>query len=305
MIHHILVRAGLRSHLGGNIGGSLLTDLNRIHADDWIVLELSSAMLHWLGAGAGCERACGWSPHVAVLTNLTPNHLDWHGSVTHYRQSKLNIFAHQDRGDLRVTAEEIDRHATTVPLMVPGNHNQLNAQMARAAARQAIGMDPDVAAASLGDFPGLPHRLQLIAHVDGMRFYNDSKATTPEATLLAVRSFDDPSSIHLIAGGYDKGSDLKPITELAGRIAGLYTIGKTGHGIADGASEGFAEYCGTLDAAVGRARGRMRPGHVLLLSPGCASWDQFTNYEARGNEFTRLVHANESGSGRHVCAAAV
>jgi UDP-N-acetylmuramoylalanine--D-glutamate ligase len=264
-----------------------------VQRDDWIVLELSSAMLYWLGENIGYDGAAGWSPHVAVLTNITPNHIDWHGSFDHYKQSKLNIFKYQQASDTQVK-DSVHPESRRIPLNVPGTHNQINAQVAIAAAQRAAGIDPLRAASFLEDFPGLPHRLQLVAQRHGFMFYNDSKSTTPEASLLAVAAFDDPSKVHLIAGGYDKGSDLAPIAALASTLAGLYTIGKTGRALAEAATNaGFAEYCQDLDEAVTRAMNRMRKGDVLLLSPGCASWDQFTNYEQRGDRFVQLVSGPE------------
>ena len=301
MIHHILDRAGRRAHLGGNIGGSLLNSLDEFRGDDWIVLELSSAMLYWLGTDVGFSGAPGWSPHVAVLTNITPNHIDWHGSFEHYQQSKLNIFKFQQKQDKQIKNVAI-ASGPRIALNVPGAHNQLNAQTAIAAAHAAAGIEPRDAASLLADFAGLPHRLQLIAQRDGMLFYNDSKSTTPEATMLAVAAFESPARVHLIAGGYDKGSDLSPIAALASKLAGLYTIGKTGGALAAAAHRSkFVEYCETLDSAVMHAMNRMRSGDVLLLSPGCASWDQFTNYEERGEQFVQLVSgvARTPAANRH------
>lgn len=299
MIHHVLNGAGVGVHFGGNIGGSLLNHLEQIQPDDWIVLELSSAMLHWLGEGRLAQPAAGWSPHVAVLTNIEPNHLDWHGSFEHYRQSKLNIFRHQEAGDHRVAKPGTTHyeHSNCTPnigtfaLRVPGEHNRSNALLAIEAARLTTDIDPLDAATLLVDFSGLPHRLQLVHEHDGMQFYNDSKSTTPQATLLAIRSFTDASKVHLIAGGYDKKIDLSPVAAIARSIAGLYTIGATGESLAKaaGAGRASAQYCRTLDRAVDAALARMKPGDILLLSPGCASWDQFTNYEQRGTHFVELV----------------
>jgi UDP-N-acetylmuramoylalanine--D-glutamate ligase len=287
MIHHVLTAAGARSHLGGNIGGSLLASSSP-GRDDWIVLELSSFMLHWLGEGVGFKAAPGISPTIAVLTNLEPNHLDWHGTFEHYQQSKENIFRYQQPGDHALRGDTLPELQTPIPLAIPGRHNQRNAQIALAAASRALEIEPRELAPRLADVAGLPHRLQLVAEHDGVRYFNDSKSTTPGATVLAVDAFDDPSRVHLIAGGYDKGSDLSPIAKLAPRLAGLYPIGTTGPAIA-GAAGRHAIHCETLDRAIHEAINRLRAGDVLLLSPGCASWDQFTSYEERGNQFAQLV----------------
>ncbi len=295
MIHHAFRRAHLHSHLGGNIGGSLLASLEMIRPDDWIVLELSSFMLWWLGAGVGHQSAAAWSPHIAVLTNLSANHLDWHGSFEDYAAAKENIFAAQTGSDHAIRggapgafSDDFDRK---IPLRLPGAHNQSNARLALETVHRATGISPAKLISLLDDFTGLPHRLQLIAEDDGRQFYNDSKSTTPNATELAVRSFEDAGRVHLIAGGYDKGSDLSSIAALASELAGLYTIGATGKKLAEaaGGEPRRAWFAGTLDCAVKRAMKRMNAGDVLLLSPGCASWDQFAHYEERGEHFVSRV----------------
>ncbi len=305
MIAHALRGAGRTVLLGGNIGGSLLE--REVPADAWVVLELSSFMLHWLGTAPQ-----PWSPAVAVCTNIAPNHLDWHGSMEHYTASKQHLVRHQRSGDRAVLGPTLADWASLTParstivnqpvaeaLTVPGAHNRLNAAVAL---ETALATDPTLnrkqLLASLQSFAGLEHRLAL-CHRAGSgkeaRFYfNDSKCTTPEATLTAVASLAEasgsPAHIHLIAGGYDKKADLTPISGLAPGLAGLYCIGDTGPSIADAAGEAKGVHrCGTLDTAVRTAIERMRPGDALLLSPGCASWDQFTNYEHRGNAFVRLV----------------
>lgn len=292
MIHHVLTNAGGRSHLGGNIGGSLLHALDSVHPDDQIVLELSSFMLHWLGEGIGNETAHGISPHIAVLTNIEPNHLDWHGTFKHYEACKGNIFRYQQKGDHAIDGRAMPAPAHDIPLIIPGRHNQRNAQLALSATAHVLDAEPNDLAQLLSDFPGLPHRLQLVAENDGTRCFNDSKSTTPSATMLAVEAFDDPSHVHLIAGGYDKGSDITPIASLAPHLAGLYTIGSTGGALAEAANSDRAMHCETLDRAVEAALDRLRPGDVLLLSPGCASWDQFTSYEQRGERFGQLLEAH-------------
>lgn len=313
MTAHILASAGVPVRLSGNIGGSILGELTRIKADEHVVLELSSFMLYWLGnetpwpkgttgatgareqfsRGADGTRPSGdrpgWSPRVAAITNIAPNHLDWHGTFEHYRECKENLVRWQQPGDVALRESDADGPEVSgldLELRIPGAHNLRNARLAIRIASEAVGVSPASAAASLRSFRGLPHRLELVAERDGRRFYNDSKSTTPEATRLAVETFDDPSRVHLIAGGYDKGSDLGAIVAAARDLAGFYTIGATGRRLAEGHPDRYLE---TLERAVDLALDRMRPGDILVLSPGCASWDQFLNYEARGEAFRRAV----------------
>jgi len=333
MIAHIL-RARARAgavHLGGNIGGSLLSDLDRIRAGDDVVLELSSAMLYWLGPGVGSPDAPGWSPQTAVITNITPNHIDWHVDLGHYTRSKLNILHHQPdgagavinaalmpqisawyRGRLRaltpfVRPDDVAAgwRASDLRAVVrlPGLHNLTNAAFALETVAIVTGDASAADAPALATFPGLPHRLQWVADIplpgDGIaRAYNDSKSTTPEAAILAIRAFaDDPAvgveRVHLICGGYDKKIDLSSMAPILARAAGTYTIGATAGAIAQAvaAAGGVATRCDTLDQAVGAVLPRLTPGSVVVLSPACASWDQFTNFEERGARFEALVKA--------------
>ena len=282
MVAHLLGEAGERVHLGGNIGGSLLEELDDIEADDWVVLELSSAQLHWIE---------GWSPHVALVTNVHENHVDWHGSLMHYVASKRKILGAQHPGDAALlgtgakgwaTGEDVERIGAwegEIPVPVPGAHNESNA-------RQAMGVCDWLGVgdtASMSSFRGLAHRMELVGEAAGVRFFNDSKSTTPEATALAVAAFG--GGVRLIAGGYDKQIDLTPMLEAGRACASVHAVGATaGELVAAGAADN-----GTLEAAFADAAGRAGEGDVVLLSPGCASWDQFSNYEERGNRFRKLV----------------
>ncbi|MEM7229656.1 MAG: UDP-N-acetylmuramoyl-L-alanine--D-glutamate ligase [Planctomycetota bacterium] len=297
MIHHILHEANHPVRLGGNIGGSLLPELNAITPDEWIVLELSSAMLYWLGERIGFNDAPGWSPHIALLTNISPNHLDWHRDMACYEHCKHNIFRYQASDDRQLTRQ--DQDASRVPLEIPGEHNQVNARFAADAVAAATGCSQRDALGRLETFRGLPHRLELVCSIDGCRFYNDSKSTTPDASIRAVDAFDDSSRVHLIAGGYDKSIDLQPIADLVTRVAGIYTIGTTGpeiHRRASAIDDRRSWACVTLDRAVEHARARMAKGDLLLLSPGCASWDQFDHFEQRGERFASLVQPHVTSS---------
>ena len=302
MIGHIF--ANLRTtnavHVGGNLGGSLLDRLVRIRHGDWIVLELSSYMLEGLGLD-------GWSPHIAVLTNFWPNHLDRHGTMAAYAAAKQWIFANQRAGDLAVLDGQQDRpsglgpldvvriewansHAQELALSVPGAHNRDNAALACAAAACA-GSNRQEAWGALASFKGLEHRLELVACRGRVRYYNDSKSTTPQSAMTAIMSFP-AGRVHIILGGYDKGSDLTQLAHSAAdHCASLYTIGDTGDAIARAANGRSArvERCGSLPRAVRQATNRARPGDVVLLSPGCASWDQFENYQQRAQVFVEAI----------------
>ena len=299
MIHHALarIRPDLMPRLGGNIGGSLLDDPPPAKAT--LILELSSFMLHWL-AGDGGAATDRFTPGIAVVTNVSPNHLDWHRTIEHYTKSKEAILLPSPACEQPHSVAEVDPDVdeeidATIKLMVPGDHNRDNARRAIRTIlahldllegplreRRPIAID---CATALADFRGLPHRLEFIEEIRGVRFFNDSKSTTPEASVLAVQSMLDPARVHLIAGGYDKGSNLDPIADLAPLLAGLFGIGATSESICRRGGKD----CGTLELAVKHAMDQASAGDVVLLSPGCASWDQFANYEDRGDTFRRLI----------------
>jgi UDP-N-acetylmuramoylalanine--D-glutamate ligase len=297
----ILAADGRRTWLGGNIGRSLLGDLEQMRTDDFVVLEISSFQLCGLSADV---RA----PHVAIVTNCTPNHLDWHGTHQHYVQSKqrlLTLQSQQDAAVLNLADPEVAGWRTLVrgkvlspveeqilpPLRVPGRHNRMNASLAAAAAR-AIGCSKRAVQQALAGFDGLPHRLQFVAEIEGRRFFNDSKATTPEATMAALASFDAP--VWLLAGGYAKGGDYAALAEaIVMRTRGAGLFGAAGPMLRDRLSCSHPELpvclMDTLDEALAWVWSRSAVGDVILLSPACASFDQYRDFEARGSHYVKLI----------------
>jgi UDP-N-acetylmuramoylalanine--D-glutamate ligase len=306
-----MLSAKYRTWTGGNIGGSLLANLPEFEPTHIVVLELSSYMLEHL-------KAMSWSPHVALVTMVAADHIAWHGSVEAYHDAKRNIVRFQRPDDVAVlnghdpgasafTAGIASRVVTyplndskSFDLTLPGAHNQLNAQGAFAAAH-VLGVTWEQAQAAIADFPGLPHRLQLVHEADGVRYYNDSIATIPEAAIAALESFA-PKRVLQIVGGYDSGAPLGPMCNaLTERAKAVFCIGTIGPQIAamlgESTSQSAAEVydCGDLATAVKLARQKANAGDIVLLSTGCKSYDQFTNFEQRGDRFIALARGERSG----------
>jgi len=296
-------------HVGGNIGGSLLLDLPKIAHRDLVVLELSSFMLHYLGE-------IMWSPHVALITMLSADHLEWHGNLEAYLDAKKNIVRFQRPNDYAVLTEdsELARSFAEVAkgkvvyygvenrrpfqLLIPGRHNQLNAQGAFAAA-SIMGITFDEAQSAVQDFKGLPHRLELVHESRGVRYYNDSIATIPQAAIAALESFP-PKRVIQIIGGYDKGLPITDmIAALRDRAKAVLCIGATGPTIAsaigqtDSLTAAPAYNCNDLATAMKLAPTITEPGDIVLLSTGYASYDQFANFQKRGELFTELARSTK------------
>ena len=276
----------LGAPVAGNIGRAL-TELE--DGGRWIVCELSSFQL---------EDIHEFRPRIAVLLNLEPDHLDRHGSFEAYRDAKLRIFENQGAEDVAVVPRglgEIPGRGRRVEFSaddrlpaeprIPGAHNRENAAAAVAAAREA-GASEDRIAAALREFPGVPHRLEEVEEIGGVRFVNDSKATNAAAARRAVASFDAP--LHVILGGLGKNESYAELAaDLRARDARAYLIGAAAGELAAAIDD--YELCGDLATAVRSAAAVAEPGDVVLLSPACASYDQFRDFEERGDEFRRLV----------------
>ena len=279
-IAHVLRSEDRDVAAAGNVGTPLTSLVERPPA--LVVCECSSYQL---------ADTLAFAPDVAVLLNLGSDHLDWHGSLDHYAQSKLQIFARQTAEQVAIAPARIvlpgaarrvdlvsDERAT-----LSGAHNADNAG-AVAAVCLALGVDDAIVEDGLRSFAGVEHRLQLLRERGGVRWVDDSKATNVASTLTALDA--TPAPVHLILGGDDaKGEDFTP---LAGRAAYVYVIGEAAPRLA---VEVGGTHCGELGAAVTRAAAAARPGETVLLSPACASFDQFTDYEERGRRFAALVEA--------------
>ena len=321
LIEHILKNSGFTTLLAGNIGTPLIGVVEQTNLQTVTVAELSSFQLEWIET---------FRPNISVFLNLTPDHLDRHGSMEAYGAAKARIFENQTAEDFAVInaddpastpyaptkpklfwfsrkqrvaqgtflrgeeivfrnegEEEIILKQSEIPL--PGAHNLENVLAAVAATRLA-GAQPKEIAKAIRSFAGVEHRLEFVAEHNGVRYYNDSKATNVDATLKALEAF--PGRILIILGGKDKGSDYTvlqaPLREKA--ILALL-IGAAAQKIESQISGSVAiERAGTLQRAVESASHSARPGDIVLLAPACASFDQFKDYEHRGRIFKQLVH---------------
>ncbi len=282
--------------VAGNVGRPLTGLDGALSEDAWIVCELSSFQL---------EDIEQFRPRVAVLLNLTPDHLDRHASLEDYREAKLRIFENQQDEDVAIVPRgfgDIPGHGRRIEFalddqlpaepLVPGEHNRENAAAATAAAR-AAGISDEAIGRALATFAGIPHRLELVREIEGVRFVNDSKATNPDAAERALSAY--PPGIRLILGGSRKGSAYEGLARAAAArgVAKAYLVGEAADDIAEAlAGEGvrFA-HSASLEQAVADAYADADRGEVVLLSPACASFDQFRDFEDRGKRFRELVEA--------------
>jgi UDP-N-acetylmuramoylalanine--D-glutamate ligase len=284
----------LGAPVAGNVGRPLTALVGAVPPGRPIVCEVSSFQL---------EDIHQLAPAVAVLLNLGSDHLDRHGTIEGYHAAKLRIFENQGPDDVAVVprgigalpgvARRVEFSADDqLPgeLRLPGAHNRANAAAAVVAAR-ALGADEATIAAGISSFEGVPHRLELVGEVGRVRYVNDSIATNTMAVRSALAAFDEP--LHVILGGRPKGEPFDVLArEVAGaNVAAAYLIGEAAEPLAIelgrvGVSFRRSE---TLARAVAEAAAAARPGEIVLLSPACASYDQFEDFERRGEEFRRLV----------------
>lgn len=336
LVGRIFEQAGRHSMVGGNIGVPLLNRIGDIRPDSWVILELSSFQLEPMTV----------SPHIAAVTNITPNHLDRHLTMEAYTNAKAQIVLHQRHDDIAVLNADdpgssglrpngkvvrfsiqrkvdgayldgdllmLDRHGSRQvicrrdELQVPGIHNVANVLTACAIA-SAAGIGVDAMRAAVLAFTGVRHRLELVAEIEGVRYVNDSIATAPERSLAALAVYAGTPFV-LLAGGRDKHL---PMEEWGRVIAeggrALVTFGEAAELIERAARDAGmpAErilHGETVERAVMLARGVSQPGDVVLLSPGCTSYDQYNDFVERGDHFCRIVReaaAEAAAVGRHV-----
>jgi UDP-N-acetylmuramoylalanine--D-glutamate ligase len=321
LIGETLRAAGMRVFVGGNIGAPLIGYADGPQEADWAVVEVSSFQLQW---------ARTFHPKIAVLLNVTTDHVDYHGSFAAYRAVKESLFAHQGEGDLAVlNADETETEAlrrrlkartecfsSLVPvpagmfltgerlvhlrpggqqepyplslIRLPGRHNVENVMAAIIAAR-ACGCEPAAIAGAVAAFRGIAHRIQFAGEKGGVRFYDDSKGTNVGAVVRALESFTEP--VVLLLGGRDKEGDFQTLAPLIRqRVKEMVLFGEAREKI-DHLVGGTVRttLSPTLKEALAAAYRAAAPGDVVLLSPGCASFDEFSNYKERGNRFQEWV----------------
>ena len=299
LVHHILKTAGLPTTMGGNIGLPILGQ-EPLPAGGVYVLELSSFQID-LTFTLDCD--------VAVLLNITPDHLDRYEGFEAYAASKARLFEMQSAKKYAIVdyvawADEDVLDNAVDPLIyyvddvkcgdqsgwpsLQGPHNLQNAQAATIACR-AIGLSDDQIETALRTYPGLPHRMERIREVNGVLFVNDSKATNATSAAPALAAYP---ALHWILGGQEKTQELDACAPHFGHVRAAYTIGEAGAMFADLLRPHMpVEQSGTLDRAVSSATKAAKPGETVLLSPAAASFDQFRDYEDRGDQFRKLVEA--------------
>ena len=325
LVTAILERSGLRAVAAGNIGLPLIEAVRGDH--ELVVAEVSSFQLQYT------EQ---FRPSVSCWLNLAPDHLDWHPDMDHYAAAKARVWANQGTGDRAVfNADDpvVAAHADAVPAGVtrvpfsargeadfsvsgdqlrgPGGepfmavadlpralpHDIANA-LAAAAVAVSAGATPEACRDALASTPPLPHRVSHVGSLAGVDWYDDSKATTPASVLAAVAGF---ASVVLIAGGRNKGLDLSVLARAVPPIRAAVGIGEAGPEVV-AALDGLVPtaLASSMEEAVDRAAALSRPGDSVLLSPGCASFDWYSSYAARGDDFTRIVQ-RRSDQGGHAC----
>ncbi|MDU1583014.1 MAG: UDP-N-acetylmuramoyl-L-alanine--D-glutamate ligase [Peptoniphilus harei] len=316
-----ILKRKAKTFVVGNIGRGILEITKEAKKDDFVVIEASSFQL---------EDTIKFKPHIALLTYVTSDHLDWHKTTENYVKAKLKIFANQDENDFAIlnyedrnlakkynikaqkyyfSMEKISEKGSyfedgkifyndgksteeileVKDLKIPGVHNIKNV-MAAIIIAKLFGIDSNTIKRSISSFTGVEHRIEFVRELNGVKYYNDSKGTNPDSTEVAIAAMD--GDVILIAGGYDKNSNFDNLIEKSkDKLKTVILLGETADKISNSCKKSKVEFyiVKDLNKAVELAKKLAVKGEDVLLSPACASWDMYSNYEARGRHFKDLV----------------
>lgn len=316
-----ILKRKAKTFIVGNIGRGILEITKEAKKDDFVVIEASSFQL---------EDTINFKPHIALLTYVTSDHLDWHKTTENYVKAKLKIFANQDEDDFAIlnyedrnlakkhnikaqkyyfSMEKISEKGSyfedgkiyyndgksteeileVKDLKIPGVHNIKNV-MAAIIIAKLFGIDSNTIKRSISSFTGVEHRIEFVRELHGVKYYNDSKGTNPDSTEVAIAAMD--GDVILIAGGYDKNSNFDNLIEKSkDKLKTVILLGETADKISNSCKKSDVEFyiVKDLNKAVELAKKLAVKGEDVLLSPACASWDMYSNYEARGRHFKDLV----------------
>lgn len=316
-----ILRRKSKTFVVGNIGKGILEITEEAKSDDYVVIEASSFQL---------EHTKLFKPHIALLTYVTSDHLDWHKTTQNYVDAKFKIFANQDEDDFAILnyenkdlaenynlkskkyyfsmekisergafldkgkihfndGEKVEEILDVKEIKIPGDHNIKNI-MAAIIASKLLNIDTETIRKSIISFTGVEHRIEFVRELDGVKYYNDSKGTNPDSTEVAVAAMD--GDVILIAGGYDKGASFDDLIEKSkNKLKTVILFGETAEKFSNSCKKSEVEFyiVKDLNKAVELAKKLSKDGDDVLLSPACASWDMYSDYEVRGRHFKDLV----------------
>lgn len=314
MVYEILKLMGKNVILGGNIGYPLSEKINDIKSGDILVLEISDHQL---------INFKNFKTNISVLTNIYPTHLDFHGSFEKYKLAKKNIFLNHTKNDLAIINKDnndsmditmniistkkyfnddknyVDENGNiiidneiiinTKDILLKGSHNYENI-LACLLVLKEFGINKDIIKKYFSEFKGVEHRIEFVKDVNGIKYYNDSKSTNPTSTVVALKSFSEPT--HLILGGMERMQDFHEMDNAIKNVKCIYAVGEVTNRVFDYAESLNIKCikCNTLNVAMDKINENIEKGDIVLLSPASASWDQYAKFEDRGNEFKEIVN---------------
>ena len=313
IIYELLKRFNKSVVLGGNIGMPLSQIVNDVKENDILLLEISDHQL--------CDFK-DFKTNISVLTNVYPTHLDYHGTYEHYMLTKKIIFNNHTENDIAIINNKnnesleitndikskkiyfnnndnyyndegiyVDNELiiNTEDILIQGNHNYENILAALVTLKQVVNLDKDIIKEFLKSFGGVAHRIEFVREINGVKYYNDSKATNTTATITALKTFNKP--IHLILGGYERNQDFNDLNDYISNVTHIYAIGTVTNRVVDYAKSVNIKCseCNKLTNAMEEIKNNVKPGDIVLLSPASSSQDYYSCFEQRGDEFKKLV----------------